>query len=90
MYADARILRVEIREAQIAGRKIKLFVIERIVGNVHLAVLPEETSIGIQNGASVVIHARRTAFEKGYDERDFLFFGDLRQSFRRGPGHGFR
>src|SRR5204863_5027906 len=38
LHADARVFCIEIREAEITRREIKLFVIERIVGNVHFAV----------------------------------------------------
>src|SRR5260370_33751120 len=49
LHADARVLRVEIRKAEIAGSEIKLFIVERIVGDMHLAVFPEERSVGIKN-----------------------------------------
>ncbi len=78
LHADARVLGVEIWEAQIARREIKLFVIQGIVGNVHLAIFSEKGSVGIQNGASVVVNARRAALEKGHDECGFFLFGDLR------------
>src|SRR5262249_15990315 len=58
---------IEVREAEIAGREIELFVIERIVGDMHLAVFTEERSVGIENRTGVVIDAGGAAFEQGSD-----------------------
>src|ERR1035437_2512287 len=49
--------RVESLEAEIARSEIKLFVVERIVGNVHLAVDAAQCAIGIENRGRVVIEA---------------------------------
>ena len=40
LHADASVPGVEIWEAEIAGSEVKLFVIQRIVRDVHLAVFP--------------------------------------------------
>src|SRR5437667_75538 len=64
LHADARVLGIKIRKTQIARRKIKLFIIEWVIGNVHLAVFSEERSIGIQHGAGIVINAGSAALEK--------------------------
>ena len=89
LNADAAIGGIEIREAEIAWGEIKLFVVERIVGNVHLAIFAEVGAIGIENGAGVVVNAGGAAFENGNDERDFLFFSDLREALGGGAGNGF-
>src|SRR5205085_3233527 len=56
--ADLAELRFAGAEAQIAGSEIKLFVIERIVGNMHLAVYALDPAIGPQRHRCVVIDAR--------------------------------
>src|SRR5260370_12787456 len=51
LHANARVPGVEIRKAEIARREVKFFVVQRIVGNVHLAVFAEKRSVSIQHGA---------------------------------------
>ena len=63
LHADFSVLGVEIREAEIAGREIKFFVVERVVGNVHFAVFAEEAAVGIEDRAGVVIDAGGAALE---------------------------
>ncbi len=42
LNADAAVGSIEIRKTEIAGREIKFFVVERIVGDMHFAVFAEE------------------------------------------------
>src|SRR5437867_2532564 len=56
--AYASVARLERAKAEIAGREVELFVIERIIGNVHLAIASNETPISINHDRCVVIHAR--------------------------------
>src|SRR6267154_1830605 len=60
---DARVLGIEIRKAEVAGSEVKLFVIERIVGDMHFAVFAEERTVGIKDGAGIVIDAGGAALE---------------------------
>src|SRR5258708_20070376 len=55
---------VERLEAEVSGSEIKLFVIERIVGDVHLAVETARRSIGVEEGSGVVIDARGTLLKQ--------------------------
>src|SRR5438270_12744775 len=68
--AHASEVRVEGLEAEIAGSEIKLFVIERIVGDVHLAIQPEDLSVGIDHHGGVVIDAARALLKERGDDRD--------------------
>src|SRR5579864_3084314 len=88
LHAHARVFRVEIWKAEIAGGEIKFFVIQRVIRNVHLAVLPEERSVSVQNSDTVVVNARSAALENRNDQRNFLCFRDLRQFFGGGSGYG--
>src|SRR5579862_4643673 len=48
LHADAAIFRIKIRKAEISRREIKLFVIERVIRDVHFAIFTEKRAIGIQ------------------------------------------
>ena len=89
LHANAGEFGVEVEKAEIAGREIKFFVVERVVGNVHLAIFAEVGAVGIENGAGVVVDAGGAAFENGNDESDFFFFSDLREAVGGGAGNGF-
>src|SRR5258708_39148111 len=75
LHADAPIARIEIRKTQVAGREIKFFVIERIIGNMHLAVFAEKSSAGVEHRAGVVINAGGASLEKRDDQGDVFFAG---------------
>src|SRR5262249_30407320 len=89
LYADFSVLGLEIREAKIAGCEVELLVVKRVVGNVHLAIFPEEAAVGVKHGAGVVIYAGCAALEKRSDDYDFSFLRDLRKRFCRGSGNRF-
>src|ERR1700688_1489398 len=67
LHSDASISGIEIREAEIAGSEIKLFVVKRIIGNVHLAVFAEKRAVRVDDRARVVINPGRAPLEKGSD-----------------------
>src|SRR5438874_10936039 len=50
-------------EPKVAGGEIKFLVIERIVWNVHLAVLAEQLTVRVDDRGSVVINARAAPLE---------------------------
>ena len=54
---------IESLKAKIAGGEIKFFLVERIVGDVHLAVDATERAIRVEDGGSVVIEARGALLE---------------------------
>ena len=67
-HADAAVARVEIGEAQIARREIELLVVERIVGDVHLAVDAQQRAVGVEHGGRVVIQPGGAALEERRDD----------------------
>ena len=69
-HADAAVARVEIGKAQIAGREIKLFVVERIVGDVHLAIDAQQRAVGVEDRGGVVVQAGGAALEERSDDHD--------------------
>src|SRR3984893_4798774 len=62
--ADLAALRVPRLKAEIARRKIKFFVIKRIVRNVHLAILAQQLAVRVDDCRRVVIHARAASLEQ--------------------------
>ena len=57
-------------ETEIARREVKLLVIRRIVRDVHLAILPEELAVGVDDRRGVVINAGGAFLEKRGDDDD--------------------
>src|ERR1019366_1727937 len=49
--------RIEAGESQVAGGEVILLVIARIVGDVHLAIDPQQRAIGVHDHGGVVIYA---------------------------------
>ena len=72
-HADAAVARVEVGEAEIAGREIKFLVVERVVGDVHLAVDAEQRAVGVEDRGGVVIEAGGAALEQRGDDRPRQF-----------------
>ena len=66
---------VEAAKAEIARREVILFEVERIVGDVHLAILAEQRAVGVEDDRGVVIHARRPPFEHRADDDDLQLRG---------------
>src|SRR6266404_577764 len=86
---DPGIFRLMSLKAQVARGEIEFFVIERIVGNVHLAILAGDLSIGVDNHRRVVISAGGALFTKRGDNKVLLPAGDFTQGFSRWPGNSF-
>ena len=76
-------------EAEIARRKIKLFVVKRVVRDMHFAVLACDSSVGIDDYRGIVINPSGSLFKKRRDNDDFVVFGELSQSFCTRAGNGF-
>lgn len=89
LNADASVGGVEIGKAEIAGREIEFFEVERIVGNVHFAVFAEERAVGVKDGAGVVVDAGGASFEKRGDDHYFSFFCDFCERAGGGSGNRF-
>ena len=58
------------RKPRSPGSEVKLFVVERIVGDVHLAVEAAQRTVAVEDGGGIVIDAGGALFEKGGDEDD--------------------
>ena len=66
----------KVHQASARGEVI-LFVVKRIVGNMHLAIEPAERTIGIEDCGCIVVHAGRAPLKQRRDEDDVKL---LRQS----------
>ena len=73
-------------ETEIARSEVELLVVERIVGDVHLAVdagdvIGRGTRV-VEHGGGVVVEAGGAALEEDGDQRDFLLRGRWRRGAR--------
>jgi hypothetical protein len=89
-HTDLRIFGLPGLETEIAGRKIKFFVKQRIVGNVHLAIYAQQRTVRVDDGGRVVINSGGPLFEKRGDNDDLEFFCQLEESISARPGDFFR
>src|SRR5260370_4016567 len=71
--AHASIFRIKSLEAEIAGREVELFVVKRIVGDVHLAIDALESALGIKNRLAVLLETCRTPVENRSPDSNFAF-----------------
>ena len=71
--------RVERLEAQVARREVELLVVERVVGDVHLAVEAQQRAVGVEDDGRVVIEPRRPPLEERADDHDAGLLRDLRE-----------
>ena len=79
--------RVEIHEAQIAGREVEFFEVQRIVRDVHLAIDAGDLAIGSNHGRGVVIESRAAPFEKRRNDDDAELARQLARAYPwTGPG----
>lgn len=72
---------IEIEKARIARREVKLLEIQRVIGNVHLAIDPEHTAVGIDHCRGIVIQPRRAPFEQRRDHRYACLSGSAPDGF---------
>src|SRR5262245_21324347 len=76
-------------KTKISRCEIKLLMVERIVRNMHLAVLTEIASVGIEEGGGIVVDARSPALEQRNNYDQFQLSSHLAHKFRRGTGDFF-
>ena len=55
---------IERAKTEIAGREIKLLVVKRVIGNVHLAVESAQRAIGIERCRCIVVESCGALFEQ--------------------------
>lgn len=73
-------------ESQISGRKVKLFVVQRVVGNVHLAILSDHFTVGVKSDGRIMIKTMRSPFEDRTGDHDPVLFGSALQLDAGRPG----
>src|SRR5215813_9597950 len=66
--AGAGVMSVERFESQVARSEIELFIIERVVRYVHLAVNAGQMAVGVYHHGGVVIKPWRAAFKQRLDD----------------------
>src|SRR5882724_5605833 len=88
--AHASVFCVKSLEAKVAGREVKLFVVKRVVRDVHLAIEAFGAAIGVKDDCRVVIETARAAFKDRNHDGSFGFASDCGERFRRWSGHRLR
>ena len=76
--------------AEVAGGEVILFVIKRVVGNVHLAIKSAQSTVRVESHGSIVVDARGALFEQRSDQYDAKLLGQGGQADCDGPGNGLR
>src|SRR5690606_14226425 len=73
---------------EVAGREVELFVVTRIVRDVHLAVLAGVSAPAVEHRGRVVIKPGRAALEQARDDRYVELRSEPREAFRSRTGNG--
>ena len=81
---------VEDAEAQITRGEVELFVVGRIVGDVHLAVQAGHPAVCVEHDGGVVIQPRRPPLEHRSDHDNALVLRRAAQRFGAWPRHRLR
>src|SRR5262249_1689061 len=75
-------------EAEVAGREVELLVVQRVVGDVHLAIAAGEPAVGIEDDGRVVVDARGAPLEDGADDDHARVARDAGERVGRRSGYG--
>src|SRR5437879_3739336 len=85
--ADLAEGRVEGFKSEVAGSEIKLFVVKRIVRNMHLPVNAFQSPVRIEHGSGVVIEAACAFLKDRRNDYNFGFSGDVSDCLRCRAGN---
>src|SRR5208282_4440594 len=80
---------VERAEAEVAGSEVKLFVIKRVVGDVHLAVQAAQRAVVVEDGCGVVVNAGGALLEERCHQHDSVLTSGGRKFFGTRAGDRF-
>ena len=89
-HPNPRVAGVEGAKSEVAGGKVELLVIERVIRDMHLAVLAEERPVGIDDNRGVMKNPLCSFLKYGHDQDDPMGSGELAQALggRSGDGLG--
>src|ERR1019366_2372239 len=87
--SDSSRVRIESLEAKITRSEVELLIVERVVGDVHLAINPAQRAIGIKNRCRIVVDAGCALLEERRHQNNFILPRRRRQLFRAGPRNRF-
>src|SRR5688572_9815584 len=88
--ADRRHLRLPRDEAGVAGREVELFVEQRIVRDVHLAIHAHQRPVGVDYRRGVVIDAGGALLEERGDDHRLVLLRQPRECVGRRARNRFR
>lgn len=89
-HTQATHTRVDGTEAEVARSKVKLLVVGRIVGDVHLAILARDGSVALYHHGRVVIETCRAALKERRDDDDAQTPGQFTIKLSRWAGDRLR
>ena len=81
--ADVGVAGPEDLVPQVSWRKVELFVITRVIGDVHLPVFAQIAAVGIDHDGRVVIESHRPLLEKACYDDNLQFRCQLAKHFER-------
>src|ERR1035441_9207041 len=87
--SDSSRVRIESLEAEIARSEVKLLVVERVVGDVHLAINSAQSTVGIKDRGRIVVDTRCALLEERRHQNNFVSPRRSRQFLSCGPGNWF-
>ena len=68
-------------KTKVARREVELFVVSRIIRNMHLAVLAGNASVLVEHYSGVVVKSGSTTFEKAGNQNNSTFLGHIAKEF---------
>ena len=87
---NPRETRIETAEAQIAWSEVIFLEVQRVVGDVHLAIESKQRSIGVDHECGVVVYTGRAPFEHRTHDHDSQLARQTREALAGGAGNRLR
>ena len=85
-HPDFSVARLPRSKSEIARSEIKLFVVERVVGNMHFPIQSQHRAISINDGGAVVINSRGSLLEDRSNDHHFMLSREFLEGFGRWAG----
>ena len=89
-HTDAPVAGVKGGVTPVPRGKVEFLVIERVVGDVHLAIASQQGAVGIQDHRRIVVDTGRSSLEERNHHRHSMPPGQRRQGFGAGTRDGLR
>src|SRR5262245_39034957 len=80
---------IEGSESEVSRTEVKLLVIRRVIGDVHLAIRTKQFSVRLNHGGGVVIYPRRPALKHRSNHNRMMLAGGALHDFCGGARNAF-